>query len=380
MEISLAVALISWFAMKLQSGGKPILPIPGKMAWPLIAYVFICVLSFFWSEYPKESARGILKVVKHFLIFLIAADIFSQKKRLQLLEQVLTCCVLVLALDGFVQYVFGRDFIRGFPLSPSGSGPRVTASFKTYGLLASYIICVLPLIFMLLQRDLKRRSINWLLITRFIAVCGLFILLIWTRSRGAYVALFMSVTIVLLIKKKFLWLVLLILLIPISLKVLPTSMILHLDIERREQSLLERFYLWDRAIQVIQAQPWTGTGINTYTLSHKKYDQTQNWRVKNYYAHNGYLQLTAETGIPSLILFICFILIYLGSFLKIIAKMPAQAPVVGLFTGIMSFLFMALVDTVFHNPIAVTNFWFLLGVGYAYIHAARQPHSNEIGH
>jgi putative inorganic carbon (HCO3(-)) transporter len=153
----------------------------------------------------------------------------------------------------------------------------------------------------------------------------------------------------------------------ISLLFLPREMVIHLDREKKEQSLVERFYLWERALQVIEARPWTGTGINTYDVAHEKYDRRKNWRVRGYYAHNGYLQIAAETGLPSLAFFVAFLFFYFRNALRFLVVLSAEqkGSLIGILAGMVSFLILGTNDTIFHNPQSVMGFWFLAGWGAA---------------
>ena len=150
-------------------------------------------------------------------------------------------------------------------------------------------------------------------------------------------------------------------------------MLIHLDADRKEQSLVERYYLWDRAISVIKAKPLTGTGINTYAVAHQRYDTTKNWRVRNYYAHNGYLQLAAETGLPGLFLFLAFLIYqFVWSYRRLAQKKAAGEVTgywipLGLLTSMAGFLVFAFVDTVLHNEQSAMTFWYLAGLQSAYL-------------
>lgn len=145
---------------------------------------------------------------------------------------------------------------------------------------------------------------------------------------------------------------------------LPRNAIVHLDKQNNEQSLAERFDLWQLAINVIQAKPLTGTGINTYTKAHEKYDRKKSWRVKEYYAHNGYLQMAAEIGIPGLSAFLAFLVIFISRALhKSLSLAPPERNIaVGLIASLLSFLVFAASDTLLHNPQSVMHFWFFAGL------------------
>ena len=120
-------------------------------------------------------------------------------------------------------------------------------------------------------------------------------------------------------------------------------------------------------VNVIKAKPITGTGINTYAETHEKYDKTQNWRVKRYYAHNGYLQLAAETGLVTLALFLAFLVCYFANAIRRLKENVNSSDnnlTTGIILGLVSFLILALVDTVFHNPQPIMLFWYLAGLGW----------------
>ena len=151
-------------------------------------------------------------------------------------------------------------------------------------------------------------------------------------------------------------------------------MIIHLDADNREQSLVERYYLWDRALNVIRAKPFGGTGINTYAAAHAKYDKTQNWRVRNYYAHNGYLQTAAETGLIGLGLLLAGLWLLLRRGLHRVrdyGNAPISVRLWAVLTGVFAFLIMSLVDTVMHNNQSVKLFWLWLGLLAALSYASK---------
>ncbi len=367
-EISFVVALAAWCVWKIPQNfrmdGMP------KIIWiPLAVFLLWIFLSWPVSEYPSKSFRGITKILQQLLLFLMTADLLRTREGIRKFEKVFLFVAWVILLDGIFQYCFEKDFLRGHWVVHSRAGSRIAASFGSYGKFASYLICILPYLGLLglyyrkAEKDLRRSCLALLVFS------GSLGLLLLTRSRGAFLAFGAALVFMFLIRRKFLWLVLFLAAFLGGACLLPKGMLIHLDSEFKEQSLVERYYLWRRAVDVIRAKPIFGTGINTYAVAHQKYDRTQNWRVRNYYAHNGYLQMAAETGLPGLLFFLIFLFAYF-----FYSFQPFESPPwdhrfrLALLTGLFSFLVFSAVDTVLHNEQPALTFWFLMGLQLAYRH------------
>ncbi len=76
----------------------------------------------------------------------------------------------------------------------------------------------------------------------------------------------------------------------------------------KDESLRIRFELWKRALKMVQDYPLTGVGLGNFykTNVHYKNISMDQWDAEN--AHNYYLQLLAELGIPGLLLFLAILL------------------------------------------------------------------------
>lgn len=364
-EVSYVVAFFAWFFWHIFSRTFPKLP-PRSVFFPLCIFMAGVVLSYFTSEFPRNSLSGIWKIAKLFWVFLMTADLFSDPKTFKRFETVFWIVAWVVLINTAVQFFHGKDLLRMKPYEDSGAGIRLTGSFGTYGKLASYLVVTIPFLFTAIAAGWN--SWSWpKRIFSSLLFAGSSALLFYTKSRGAILSFVLGLGLVLLLRKQFKILVFLLLAGIAAIFVLPRNMVIHLDADKKEQSIVERFTLWDRAIHVIKAKPWTGTGINTYADAHAKYDQTNSWRVKNYYAHNGYLQLAAETGIPCTAALLWFLAVYLiKSFSKIPVEPERKIKSLGLLAGILNFLIFTMVDTVFQSPQPVVTFWYLLGAHWAY--------------
>ena len=360
LEFLLSAAGVSWFFSKIASGST----LSHKQFLFLVMGLFVVSssVSAFSSGFPLIAVRGIVKVIKYSLVLLITADLSRNPDKLKRICIVGLFCFMLVVADATVQRIAGRDLLSGIPVQYADQQIRLTAPFRAYGLLGAFLIGTLPVLasFGLIKGKIHIGKRILLLI-----LFGMGIYILYkTHSRGAWLAAFGSwVLFFLMTRNKYLIFAFAIFLL-IAFFALPRNALIHLDTEQKEQSLVERYYLWDRAIHVIKARPWFGCGINTYTRNYLGFDQTKNWRVPGYYVHNGYLQIGAETGLVSLFLFVFLLGIGLRSgYTAFRRSTDAKKPfIAGLITGFVALLLQASVDTTLHNTQSAVLIWFFLGL------------------
>ncbi len=366
-NISLVTALLGWGLWRFHERQSLSTIFPPTVMLPAFVFLGLVIVSAIFSEYLPPSLRGLEKTGKQIAILVIVYDVFRDASFLKMFEKIALALAWVILIDALSQYIFGRDFIRGKVPEDSGAGVRLGASFGAYGKFAAFLVLTIPYIAALAYYFLKKNKDRSRGILSLLVTVGLLGALFLTRSRGAILAFSGALVFILLLRKKFLILGAFLIIGAVAVSLLPRNMVIHLDAERKEQSVVERLYLWDRALNVIKAKPLTGTGINTYAVAHQKYDTRKNWRVRDYYAHNGYLHLGAETGLPCLGAFLWL----LGAcFYQGLKSMRADVPEfylrMGLLMGLAAFLLFSAVDTVMQSPQPIMTFWFLMGVMLAY--------------
>ena len=380
MEISVVCGLIFWMGWKIQlkTVAMPSLPSPNaaigatdtgftpnaygnikaplgaqsnKIDWtlwiPLALFCVMVIASFFTSEYPKQSFRGLYKIAKPLLVFFMLGNLFGDPRSQKRFDTVFLLRFLVMTIDCSIQYAFGKDLLRLCPAQNSSAGIRLPGPFGSFSKMASYLILAIPVFAMqcwtqFIQPDHRRKGYYQLILT----LSGI-LLLYLTRSRGPVLALGLSFAALFIYNRWFKTLGIVGLLCLSFLNFAPRGMIVHLDAQNKEQSIVERVELWKRAWNVIEAKPWLGTGINTYNDAHEKYDKEKNWRVRGYYAHNGYLQLGAEIGIPGILFFLIFLFMFFRRSLQAANQVrgsPEELLQLGLLVGLLSFLLYAAVD------------------------------------
>ncbi len=105
-------------------------------------------------------------------------------------------------------------------------------------------------IFALRALRFSRNQISLLLLTAAALFC-----LYLTRYRGAWLGLFAGSFLALVLYRQWKSIAILVFTGLVGLAFLPKHMLIHLDADNQEQSIVERFHLWQRAVHVIEAKP-----------------------------------------------------------------------------------------------------------------------------
>ncbi len=364
-EISFTVALCSWLVSKCLK--KESL----RASWnlPLVSlfiFVLFSVASIFVSQYPIQSIRGIGKHLEEVFFFLMVLDIFQAEDKMKKLVSLGLIVLYVTLLDGLFQFASGFDFLRGHKASYVDTYVRILGPFKDHTLFSSYIMAWGSIIFTFLfdSTDLGIKEKRFMGFVLFLALFCLF----HTQARGGWASFALSMGFFLIIQRRKVLLILFPLVLVATFWLLPRNMIIHPDYFGKEQSMVERHVLWDRAVDVIKARPWLGTGINTYVRSYQQFDREKSWRVQNYYAHNSYLQVAAERGLPALFFFLLFVFSFYWRgfiFLKSSNHLNGKALMKGLMIALFGLLVFALVDTIFEPMQTGMMLWLFFGMGFA---------------
>lgn len=391
LEIFFVLSAVGWFGFKFLN--KEGLFRNRFLAFFIAAFIITSSISAFHSDYPDLVFRGMVKIIRYGLLVIMVYDLFRVRERLAVLGYLLVISFSLVALDALAQLITGSDLLSGIKAQYTGAHIRLSGPFRSFGLLAAYLIAMLSIFWGLLTGapNLKQWKKGALFL---LFLIGLF-LLYKTHSRGAWIAAIMAwIPLVFLASKRWVLIVFCAVLAGAPF-VIPKDALLHLDAFHREQSLVERNLLWSRAIQVIKAKPLFGCGINTYIQNYSKFQDDKTWRLFNlgplseryaafgekeswripgdqsnnrgFYVHNGFLQLAAETGLVSLALFLTLIA---GAFkagftaLKK-ANRPAQPLVWGLISGFAALILQASIDTTLHNLQSAYLIWLFIGLLYA---------------
>ena len=240
--------------------------------------------------------------------------------------------------------------------------------FSTLGnpnLYAGYLLVAIGMItsFFLFM---KRRAIR---VTLGVFGLAAVLCLLLTYSRGAWVAFFAMMAVLATVYDKRLWLIFLV--VPVVLFFYQgqiTERFLSI-FSGKDTSIALRFALWEVTVAMIQEHLLTGIGWGIYFATYPWYNfYIQDPTVIIYHAHNMYLSVTAEVGIPGAIGFFWFYFGHAVLAFRLYRKSAdsfSRAVGLGLFLGIVGLAVHGLGDHVLSSRALSLVFWSLCALGMA---------------
>ena len=132
---------------------------------------------------------------------------------------------------------------------------------------------------------------------------------------------------------------------------------------KQDESLIRRFALWQRALNIIGTFPITGSGIGSFFRISPNFESPNYKRYENFNenAHNYYLQLGAEIGLPGLFIFLSIILYTFKAGFQVLSIKDEFNPLIkGLLFGFSAYLLTMLTG----HALLLANqqffFWFII--------------------
>lgn len=83
------------------------------------------------------------------------------------------------------------------------------------------------------------------------------------------------------------------------------------DVTAANYALIDRQARWQAALNMLADQPWTGIGFGNYPAAYEQY-RLMNWPTSLGHAHNIYLNVAAETGLPGLAAYVFLWVVIVG--------------------------------------------------------------------
>lgn len=299
-QLSLAVAvatLLGYAIFELTRRAPQLLP-NGLflLLWAQLA------LASYLAQAPTLAQGKLIEFSKTFLIALLMTAMVDSEKRARwlLLGTVLSIGFLAFRSNIGILLTLGQTRIYG----PGGA-------FEDNNDYALLLNLAAPLAFVVGRRE-SNRTLRWVCY----ALSGMMLItVLFTLSRGGFLGM-CAVLIGLALKSRFkvIGLVAVLLIGSVTFVFLPTTVVERVGTittaSETDESAKMRFTSWRVCLQIMQDHPFFGVGPRNMLEVFDRYLQTENVRV----AHNSFLQMAVDGGVPALLLFLGLIC---GSLLRL---------------------------------------------------------------
>lgn len=290
---------------------------------PLVLLLFIqtgwIIISVFFSTYPVISLKYFLSKSWYLLAFFFAGLLFLKNKQtisraaLVLIISILAVCFLIMVRHATGDFLFININEAAAPF------------FRNHVTYSAMLVCSVPVLL-----AIKNLSKNNILNRVFLLViCFVLAALVFTFSRGAWLALFTGLAGGWLIKKKWLLQTFLaiVFLTGVVFAWLRTNdhylqfapdyktTIFHTNFKEhlsatyklKDVSTAERFYRWIAGVRMVDEKPLTGFGPATFNKNYHPYGLPvfKTWVSSNNEGstvHNYFLLVAIEQGLPGLMI------------------------------------------------------------------------------
>ena len=327
------------------------------------AVTILGALSILASPDPGFSLYNYTHLMgRYVLLYYLVVCNLQSAEQLRKLIWVVLCSAFLVAVYGLYQYVVGFDisatqWVDGeqFPELKT----RVFSTLENPNLLAGYLVMMMALAsgMAFAARSWKEKGLL-LGLTALFGLC-----LVYTYSRGAWLSVAAVVAIYgWLHNRRIFWIFCL---LPLGLLVAQDSILARLTsiLNPTDTSSTLRIALWESTIAMIMDNPFSGIGWGAYWMVYPEYDFFINdGHTKIFHAHNMYLNIAAEIGLPG---FVAFLTVMYGHWRKArrVLQETKDTWLAGLLLGLLAALgglfFNGLTDYVLFNIQLSMLFWLL---------------------
>ncbi|MFC2166250.1 O-antigen ligase family protein [Acidobacteriota bacterium] len=308
-QISLVLAFLIWTWLIVRKENKFLFP---AFFWGMIAYSVLSLVSSIFSVNPGISL-GASKQLLYLLIVPITYASFQKTIEIKRASSALMASAYIAILFSLIYY-----------LAKAAPGERIAGFMGHYMTQAGVLLLfsAVALSMFIFTRDKLRYLWG-------IAFCLSQVVLILTSTRSAWIGMIIAAIVVLFFYK------------PKTLIVVPVVVVLIMLISPREvkqralsifstrsYSNAQRIEYMQVGLQIIREYPLVGTGPDTVDMvfQHPKYKLSQDAK-RNVHLHNNIIQIGAERGIPTLIVWLATMVWIFISLCKLIPnKDPALFP------------------------------------------------------
>lgn len=301
-DIIIPLTLFVWILGKLAN--KEFKIIKNPVNFPLFFFSGVAFVSLIWGSrnlIGREVLVSFLYLVRfleYALLFYLVLDLVKNKRKIKNYTKLIFVSTGILAILGFLQYIFMPDF--SFLAEAGGWDPHVKRMFSTWfdpNFLGGFFVFILSFI-LAFALFVKRRRDKILLF----GLGGVLIFaLVFTYSRGAFLALVVTIFLLGILKSRKLLVIgfiALLLLVAFSARL----QVRLAGATRLDETARYRITSWLNTLTVAQNNLFLGVGFNAF-----RYSQLEYGTIKAMPSHSDFgsdsslLTILVTTGIVGLV-------------------------------------------------------------------------------
>lgn len=336
---------------------------------PMFFLFMITIVSAIHSICLMDTLKGgIGRLLMYMLVFFSLKDGIKDKRHIWCIL-ISVCFGLVLTcLNEIWQVYSGKDFIRGYDTIINIGLVRATSSFKDANTLGVYLSALVPLIIGVALFCLKRKHRLLFIAMGILSLIGVLL----TYSRPTLLAVYVALLFLGIARKNKLLVAFMIIFMLIAPFLLPRSFKewarqMHYN-PIRVMCNDDRIAIYFNSMNMIKAHPVIGVGANTFMKNYKEYKDSPEWGgivTSDYlYAHNNFLQLSAEIGLIGLMIFIWLLFRLFSECAKIYRHLTdnfLRMISLSLVACLIAFLVNGLTESSLYSSRVAVLFWYLMG-------------------
>lgn len=332
------IVLVMWLGwIVLQSHG-PGLRIPKtSLALCLTLFWLWLALSLTWSLAPNISVINFWWVGSLALVFWLYTLTPDRDALWSHAAAILLVIGLVLALMGVYQVLVLEQHARSV--------------FETRNTHAAFLnLVALPASAYFLQTIADKTVPRHYSVILGTVLFALFLSIFLTASRGATLSLAISAGLLAALTLRSVPRRALVLLLGLLAVAFLVSKIAHGELSERLPQLVQdspRLIIWESSWNLLQASPWQGIGLGLFYLAYPPYRNPAD-NTGGFFAHNDYLQIWIETGLPGLLLLLAVLVAASWLFMRALRKTGLRGgnhlEMTGLFCGLLAVAGHSVVD------------------------------------
>ena len=336
--------------------------VPNKIELPIVLFGILILIGTITSINPRGSFRDFTIHMVSLGLVVVMVNVIKTKEDFNRVVTLLVFSATIVALIGLYQYVAGVEIDAAWIDVENNPDikARVFSVFGNPNVLAEYLIMMIPLSISLMWYSKKLYKKLLFLGTSLILILAI----VLTMSRGGWLGFaFSALVFILLVDKRFLLSI-----IPITIGgvyLLPQTYLNRiLSIGNfQDSSNAYRLKMWEITMDIIRDYPLAGVGFGH--LPFKQTFETYIRTMPTYHAHNTFLEIAAELGIPGLIAFLFLIFVIFKYGIKeLITRENTYISIMaaGVLSGLAGVLAHGGVENVLYLTRIIFSFWVLIGL------------------